>query len=198
MRGLAPGFADPVRDAQATFRALLDAMARPGTIVVPRAPPAPPPPLPPAMAAVALALLDADTPLWLDAEADGGEAAAWLRFHCGCRLTPQPDEAAFVFVTYADRMPPHARLRAGTDEYPDTAATLVVSVGALGSGEALVLSGPGIDGTATLRVGGLPAGFVAERSANHRLFPRGVDAILVAGERLAALPRSTALLRQEG
>jgi alpha-D-ribose 1-methylphosphonate 5-triphosphate synthase subunit PhnH len=196
MRGLSPGFAAPVRDSQAAFRALLDAMARPGTIVVPRAPPAPPSPLPPAMAAVALVLVDRDTPLWIDAGQDGGEAVEWIRFHCGCRLVPQPEEAAFVFVTCPQRMPAHARLRAGTDEYPDTSATLVVSVDALGSGEVLRLTGPGIDGATTLRVGGLPDRFVAERAENHRLFPRGVDAILVAGERLAALPRSTAVVRQ--
>jgi len=195
MTGLGAGFASPVRDAQAAFRCLLDAMARPGSIVVPRAPAAPPAPLPPAMAAVALTLLDADTPLWLD---DGADAArAWLRFHCGCRLVADPGEAAFVFVTDGGRMPEHARLRAGSDEYPDTSATLVVAVEALGSGEPLTLAGPGIDGAAELRVAGLPDRFVAERATNHGLFPRGVDAMLVAGVRLAALPRSTALMHRE-
>jgi alpha-D-ribose 1-methylphosphonate 5-triphosphate synthase subunit PhnH len=197
MSGLAPGFAAPVRDAQAAFRALLDAMARPGTIVTPRAPAAPPALLPPAMAAVALTLLDADTPLWLDAATDDGAASAWLRFHCGCRLVAEAEQAAFLFVTTAERMPPHASLRAGTDEYPDTAATMVIAVDALGQGEALALSGPGIDGDAVLRVAGLPRRFVAERAANRRLFPCGIDAILVAGGQLAALPRSTAISLRE-
>lgn len=197
MRGLAPGFSTPVRDAQAAFRALLEAMARPGTIVVPRAPPAPPPPLPAAMAAVALTLLDADTPLWFDSASDSPDASDWLRFHCGCRIVPQPDHAAFLFVTSAERMPAHARLMSGSDEYPDTSATVVVRVEALGRGEELVLSGPGILGETTLRVTGLPPRFVAEREANLRLMPRGVDAILVAGDSLVALPRSTAILRGE-
>ena len=33
-------------------------------------------------------------------------------------------------------------------------------------------------------------GFVQEWAANHAMFPRGVDLILCAGNRLAALPRS--------
>ena len=191
MTGLAAGFASPVRDAQRAFRSLLEALARPGSIVVPCAPPTPPAPLPPAMAAVALTLLDGDTPLWLD---DGGaEARAWLRFHCGCRLVDDPGEASFVFVTAASQTPPHARLRAGSDEYPDRSAILVLAVQALGEGEAFALSGPGIDGTRELRAAGVPARFVADRAENHRLFPRGVDTLLVAGARLVALPRSTSL-----
>lgn len=192
MSRLSPGFAAPVRDAQAAFRALLEAMARPGTIVTPGSPPSPP--LPPAMAALALTLLDADTPVWLDGVETQADALAWLRFHCGCRIVSDAAEAAFVLVTEAARMPPHAGLDAGSDEYPDRAATLVLAVDALGRGETLRLSGPGIDGTATLRVAGLPGRFLPEREANRRLFPRGVDCVLVAGDSLAALPRGTAIL----
>jgi alpha-D-ribose 1-methylphosphonate 5-triphosphate synthase subunit PhnH len=190
---LALGFASPVRDAQAAFRAVLAAMAEPGRIVTPAAPAAPPSPLPAAMAAVALTLVDADTPLWLDAAARAGEAPSWLRFHCGCRIVADPAEASFAFCTESAAMPPMHCFATGTDEYPDGGATLVVAVHALGAGPALALSGPGIAGTTSLRVAGLPPGFVADRAANHRLFPRGVDTILVAGGMLAALPRSTAV-----
>ncbi|MBD0275911.1 MAG: phosphonate C-P lyase system protein PhnH, partial [Acetobacteraceae bacterium] len=65
---LVPGFGDPVRDAQAVFRAVMDALARPGP---PRALPAglprPPGPLAPELGAIALALADHEAPLWLDA-----------------------------------------------------------------------------------------------------------------------------------
>ncbi len=51
---LAPGFADPVHDAQATFRAVMDALARPG-LPRPLTPGlTPPAPLTPELAAVAL------------------------------------------------------------------------------------------------------------------------------------------------
>ncbi len=84
MSVLHSGFADPVRDAQACFRAVLDAMARPGTVRAVEAPAAPPPPLDRATAAVLLTLADADTPVWLD---DGAAVAgAWVGFHCGAPL----------------------------------------------------------------------------------------------------------------
>ena len=64
-----PGFTDPVTDAQATFRAVLDAMARPGTIHSAGECLAAPAPLDRATAAVLLTLVDHETPLWLDANA---------------------------------------------------------------------------------------------------------------------------------
>ncbi len=41
-----------------------------------------------------------------------------------------------------------------------------------------------------LHVDGLPADFIAQWAANHALYPRGVDMVLCAGDRLCALPRS--------
>ena len=63
---MTPGFAEPVLGAQSSFRAMLHALSHPGRIVeLPDVPQAPAP-LGPAMAALALALCDADTPLWHD------------------------------------------------------------------------------------------------------------------------------------
>jgi alpha-D-ribose 1-methylphosphonate 5-triphosphate synthase subunit PhnH len=187
---LSPGFVDPVREAQGCFRALLEATARPGTIVR-LAFPAPPPPLPAAMAALALTLIDADTPVWLDPAAASGSALAWLRFHCGCRIVARLEEAAFALVAGPAAMEALGQLPAGTDEYPDRGATAVIAIAGFDAGEPLHLSGPGIAGEVTLRVSGLPAGFVAARAANHVLFPRGIDHVLVAGDRAVSLPRST-------
>ncbi|MBL8584289.1 MAG: phosphonate C-P lyase system protein PhnH, partial [Rhizobiaceae bacterium] len=52
------GFAQPVFDAQAVFRAVMDAMARPGSVHAIGERATPPSPLLPATAAVALALCD--------------------------------------------------------------------------------------------------------------------------------------------
>ena len=79
-----PGFADPVEEAQATFRAVLDAMARPGTLHRAGERLAPPVPLDQAAAAVLLTLVDNETPLWLDAAA--AAARDWLAFHCGATV----------------------------------------------------------------------------------------------------------------
>ncbi len=81
----------------------------------------------------------------------------------------------------------------GTDEEPESSATLILQVAALGEGRRLVLSGPGLEGEAALFVAGLPDGFVAEWAANRRRFPRGVDVILCAGDQLAALPRTVGI-----
>lgn len=179
-----PGFADPVRDSQACFRAVLDAMARPGTLHRVGAPAEPPPPLHRATAAVLLTLADNDTPLWLDA---GAEAAApWIAFHCGA------PPVALADATIAAALSPVAlaALAAGSDDAPEDGATLVLQVPALGDGPAFRLSGPGLAAPATLSVAGLPDGFAAEWAANRARFPRGVDLVLCSGDRIAALPRT--------
>jgi len=176
-----PGFADPVLDAQAGFRAVLEAMSRPGRIEAIVPPPEVPPGLSPAAAAMLLALVDAATPLRLAA---GAEAEAWVRFHCGCPLVR--DGAAFVLDQSASLL----ALEAGTEEEPERGATLILEVAALEEGAGWRLAGPGIRDEHRLRVAGAPSGFLADWARNRARFPRGVDAILCAGNRIAALPRT--------
>ncbi len=196
----AAGFADPVRDTQAAFRALMDAMARPGTRQVLPAATAPGP-LGAGSAAVALTLLDADTALWCDHPLRTPEVEGWLRFRTGAPLVTDPAEADFLLVSHAAAVPPLAGLRRGLPAYPDRSATVIVDVGTLadaltgaghpGGGRRLDLTGPGIDGSATLTVGALPPRFADQWAANVAGFPLGVDLILVAGAYVAALPRTT-------
>lgn len=191
--GLLPGLPDPVLDSQRVFRAVLDAMAQPGTIHDLTLPLAPPPPLAAATAAICLALLDFETPLWLDPAADTAAVAGYLRFHCGCPLAASRDDAAFAVIAAPAAMAPLAAFPSGSDQYPDRSATLVVQVPCLSGGEAWRLAGPGIPGQRGLAPAGLPAGFRAWLGANHALFPRGIDLIFTCGTALAALPRSTRL-----
>lgn len=181
------GFADPIRDSQVCFRAVLDAMARPGQVHVIAAAMDPPPGLDPATAAVLLTLADADTPLWLDAAATG--ARDWAAFHCGAPPAA-PEAAALALALGPLRLTGFAT---GTDDAPEQGATLILQVAAMGRGAALMLSGPGLAEPAGLLIEGLPDGFVADWAANRALFPRGVDVILCAGDRVAALPRTVAL-----
>jgi alpha-D-ribose 1-methylphosphonate 5-triphosphate synthase subunit PhnH len=187
MSTLTPGFADPVLDAQACFRALLDAMSRPGRVQRAGAGLVPPAPLMPAAAAVLLALADATTPIAQDA---GTDAEAWLRFHCGAPFVP-PADAAFVLAAGAP--PGLATLNAGTEEEPERGATIIIQVPVLEEGRGWRLTGPGIEHEHRLHAEGMPAGFIAEWAANRALFPRGVDVVLCAGDRLAALPRTVAI-----
>jgi alpha-D-ribose 1-methylphosphonate 5-triphosphate synthase subunit PhnH len=184
-----PSFTDPVLDSQRAFRAVLDAMAHPGRIVTATAPGAPPP-LGSAAAAVCLTLLDFDTPLWLDAAAANAGVVDYLRFHCGMALVEAPGTARFVLIADATRIPSLDDLEAGTDERPDLSATVVLQVARLSRGRGPRLTGPGIESEARLEVAGAPQ-LWAMASANAARFPRGVDFILCAGDRLAALPRTT-------
>jgi alpha-D-ribose 1-methylphosphonate 5-triphosphate synthase subunit PhnH len=183
-----PGFADPVHDAQTTFRAVLDAMAHPGRICPVGAGLDPPRPLHPASAAVALTLIDQETPLFLDAAMDC--TAAWFGFHAGAPIVSDPARAHFVLVS---SLPDLTTLRMGSDEAPEASATLILQLAALGDGKAYRLDGPGLRQPTSLLAAGLPETFVGSWRRNHALFPRGVDIVLCAGDKLAALPRSVSV-----
>lgn len=187
------GFGQPVFEAQATFRLLMDAMARPGSIRRVEADVAAPGLSGPAQAALALALCDASTPVWC--LRTPSELGAWFAFHTGAPLTKIPSEAAFAFLNQSEAMPDELPL--GTQDYPDRSATLIIEVRRLGEGEHFRLAGPGINGHRDLAVDGLPEGFVAFRAANRALFPRGVDVVLTAGRDFVGLPRSTHFLPSE-
>lgn len=183
-----PGFAEPVADAQTTFRAVLDAMARPGTIHQVGANLSPPAPLDPATAAVLLTLTDNETPLWLDERAT--KAREWLAFHCGAVTSQQPAEAEFALAL---ALPELAAFSSGTDEAPESSTTLIVQLAALGSGTRYRLAGPGLREPILFAATGLPANFPAMWQSNHALFPRGVDLVLCAGTTVTALPRSVSV-----
>lgn len=188
-------FADPVQGAQLVFRALLEAMSRPGRVqTLPAAvlaalePPSPER----GQFALLLALLDAQTSVWLDPHSAAPAMQALLRFHTGVQVVEHAAAAAFA-VTRAS--PASAALWAtladGSDEAPQAGATLIIELPSLDTGPALVLRGPGIQSTQALRAGGLDDAFWAARSALAPRFPRGIDLVLTCGDRIAALPRST-------
>lgn len=187
-----PGFADPVFDAQSVFRALLDAMSRPGSIVdLPVAPEAPAPLLASA-AALCLSLVDVDTPLWLDpALAESEAVKALLRFQCGCPITQDPAQAAFAVAADPQGLPPLDAFAQGSHAYPDRSTTLILQVSALTDGSGITLRGPGIENSRSLAVQDLAPAFWEQAKTNHARFPCGVDVVFAAPSQIAALPRST-------
>lgn len=193
---LAAGFAEPGLDGQRAFRAMMDALARPGTIQPLRADLAPPAPLTPELAAVALTLADHEAPLWLDPPLAGAPAVAdYLRFHSGAAIVADPAEAAFALVSDPAACPPFEAFALGTPEYPDRSTTIVLAVTELTSESGLLLRGPGIADRAQLRARPLPADIGARLERNRALFPRGVDCLLVAPGCVAGLPRSTEVVK---
>jgi alpha-D-ribose 1-methylphosphonate 5-triphosphate synthase subunit PhnH len=194
---LAPGFDDPVHQGQQAYRAVLDALARPGRIECLPGLPERVPGLGPASAAIALTLVDFETPVWLDAAS--AEAAAFLRFHCGCAIVDDPRRAHFAFARGFDNLPSLDSFALGSDDAPQDSTTLIVEVEDLFTDGPLVLSGPGIERQHRLGVAGFDTDRIAERVAMAELFPRGLDVFLTCGQRVAGLPRTTRIhsLRSE-
>lgn len=196
------GFADPVFDSQRVFRTVLDALAHPGSVYEVTALAPAPAPLALASAAYSfcLALLDFETPLWLQPGLPAGQQqsiARHLRFHCGCPVVAEPRQARFALIHNAAAMPPLAAFHQGEIDYPDRSATLIVQVAGLDvdcgadPAAAVKLRGPGIRTLTPLAADGLATNFWTEWRDNAALFPCGVDLILVAGNRIAGLPRTT-------
>jgi alpha-D-ribose 1-methylphosphonate 5-triphosphate synthase subunit PhnH len=196
---LAAGFTDPVHDAQGCFRALMDAMARPGS----RQPIAagsltPPEPLTPAAAAIALTLFDYDTPVWLDRPLMASAAVrAFLRFHTGAPIVSEPVDAAFALVSMPETMIPLAAFNQGSAEYPDSSTTVIFTAQAFGGPAAVRLTGPGIKDSAGFAAGPVPPMFWDQVAANADQFPRGIDLIFAGRCEAAALPRSTRITPEE-
>jgi alpha-D-ribose 1-methylphosphonate 5-triphosphate synthase subunit PhnH len=170
---------------QQAFRAILDALAHP-TRPFPISGPAVP--FSRALAAVALTLCDEDTPVHLDPAFDSA-VAAWFAFYTGAPVIAGPAEAAFLF---ARELPALDSLRAGTHEQPHQSATVVLEVGG-GQGRRLRATGPGIDGHADFDAPWAPADFVDRWRRNTARFPIGVDLLLVEGDQIRGLPRTTML-----
>lgn len=184
---LSAGFADPPQQAARAFRAALEAMARPGSLhALP--PTAPPAGISPAAAALLLALVDAETPLWMAPRLRSGPVPAWVRFHTNAPPAERA-AAAFALGRWEDLLPLED-WPAGTPANPERSTTLLVEVEALEGGPELVLSGPGIAGTRRFAPM-LPPGAVLALGANAARFPLGIDLCLLAGTQMAALPRTT-------
>lgn len=175
------GFATPPQDAAVAFRAVMNAMAQPGTIyqVAGAVPPAP---VSIAAGVTLLTLCDPETPLFLGAGHDSPALRDWITFHCAAPLVGA-DQAQFALGVWGDL--PLVDFALGTAEYPDRSATLIVEVPELVN-QGTTLRGPGIKDQAQLS---LPD--MAAFQRNNALFPLGLDFIFTCGDRLAALPRST-------
>jgi alpha-D-ribose 1-methylphosphonate 5-triphosphate synthase subunit PhnH len=190
LAGVGPGFADAGAESQAAFRHALAALSRPGSVLEFCASAEAPAGVHAAANALLLALLDQDTRLWLSPGASGA-AGGYLRFHTGCVLVGDPALADFALAVAPAELPPLATFNAGSAEYPDRSATVIVQLDGLSAGSGWRLSGPGIRGEAKLQITGLGSDFLAQWRQNEKRFPQGVDLFLVHGTRLCGLPRTT-------
>lgn len=179
---------------QQTFRALLTAMSRPGTVFqLPEETGAAP------LQLIAEALVDHE--VTFAALPDTPEITDAVLRQTGSRIDA-PEEADYVFCQAHTLAEAIERCKEGTPEYPDASATVVCEVedladDATGEG-AMVLSGPGIRGEARVRVAGLTPEAKKAFQEKNAWPPLGADLVLVERSgRLVCLSRYTKL-REEG
>ena len=191
---LPAGFADKVLSAQSTFRSVMDAMARPGSVQRIAAVSCAPSQMMRGTAAIALTLFDHDTPVWLDPAMSGtSDVTKWLKFHTGAPVIADSQVCSFALIGDAAALPALDRFAFGSNEYPDRSTMLILQVESLTEGSHFELRGPGIDGVAVLQAKIQPADLFERLAINAALFPRGFDVVLVADDAIVAIPRTTRL-----
>lgn len=176
------GFDRPSVQSAHAFRAILDVMARPGTIAEISGA-TPPAPMSAAAGTVILTLCDTTTPIYLAGAHDCAELREWITFHCGAPIV-SAEQAVFALGDW-NSLHPCSRFTVGLPDYPDRAATLIVEMAQLHS-SGVALRGPGIETVAHLNLPETKA-----FAANAAQFPLGFDCLFTAGAQIAGLPRST-------
>jgi len=191
------GFRDPVLGSQSMFRAIRNALSRPGTVVaIPEVGVEGSGQVSHDVLAILLTLCDQDTPVWLDADLRGSHVARWLAFHGNCPVTDDPAKASFGLLRGRSDDPALSDFAQGDPRYPDRSTTLIILADALCGGDKLMLEGPGIETQIRIAPVGLPHGFVEAARNNHTLYPLGLDFLLVAGHAMSGLPRTTRIMME--
>jgi alpha-D-ribose 1-methylphosphonate 5-triphosphate synthase subunit PhnH len=196
---LPAGFVDKVLSAQSTFRSVMDAMARPGSVQRIAAVAGTPGTMMRGTAAIALTLFDHDTPVWLDKHMSATpDVARWLKFHTSAPVIADSSISSFALIGDPQNLPALECFAFGSNEYPDRSTTLILQVESLTQGSAIELRGPGIDGAAILRVSTQPQDLFERLAINASLFPRGIDVVLVDDDAIVAILRTTRLAARGG
>jgi alpha-D-ribose 1-methylphosphonate 5-triphosphate synthase subunit PhnH len=115
-----------------------------------------------------------------------------LACHTSSRQASSED-ADYIIVRNGTTRGKLAGFKRGSLEYPDTGATVIYLVEALSEAkDGIILSGPGVKGTASLQITGLdPDELQLLREVNSE-FPLGVDAIFLdRSGKIACIPRSS-------
>ncbi len=180
---------------QRTFRLLIEALARPGTLQSLSDPmPDVPPGVDPYIASVAVTLLDHEV-RFATSGPTAAPLTAYIARRTGARPAP-PEEAGFLFACGHDADSPLERLPVGSLEFPEHGATVVLTVERLfaqgGDGAStMAVEGPGIPTVARVHARGLAPAIIEAFIDMNREYPEGIDAFLVDPDgRLVGLPRT--------
>jgi phosphonate C-P lyase system protein PhnH len=168
---------------QQTFRLLMQAMSRPGTIhqleqMEHRMP----------YISVLLTLLDHEVTF---AVVGMGIDCEHITMATGARKAPV-EEADYVIIDGGDSAGAVIRAKRGDFRYPEEGATLIYHVKSLqGSDTGVCLMGPGILRQQHIVMDGLSSHEVADIATANAGFPTGIDCIFVDdAARVTAVPRS--------
>lgn len=183
-------------DSSRNFRAILDAMAKPGHAVPfdPRVDA--PAPLLAGAATIVQTLCDFQSPIWLAPEFATGDISRFIKFHTGAPIIEDLALASFGIVQASATMPSLSLFSQGTHEYPDRSTTLIMQVDSF-TRNSVVLSGPGLKEPVSFGAHGLDPDFWQLMITNNQQYPLGVDVIFVSASAIACCPRSTRIQLKE-
>jgi alpha-D-ribose 1-methylphosphonate 5-triphosphate synthase subunit PhnH len=193
---------DDVFDSQTTFRALLEAMSRPGRVA--QAPvlryAGAPVGMTPHVMTVLKSLCDHRVVFSVAGSELRREWEGYLAMNCASPFS-SPDKADYVLFDGMEYDDAFGALRIGSLEFPEASATAILSVSRLATeaGQTeracqLRFSGPGVKGIACIHVTGLHRRYPEERCRATGQFPLGIDLLLVDAEaRIVGVPRTTHL-----
>lgn len=189
MTGNTPVLSGAALRSQAVFRVVLDSMARPGKVNS----------LPTmesdgpygGILAVLESLVDHEVTYWVSAALEevivpaletrtrGRKSSTWK-----ADFVVADGDGAFQAIVSAN---------AGTIEYPDKGATIVIMCQSLSEGPVrLCLEGPGVDGSRALSVASVPWDAFQALMERNQDFPLGLDTVLVSTDgAIACIPRSS-------
>lgn len=177
---------DPVHDTRECFRALVDAMSRPGVVAES--------PTEPADHAVLATLVDHEVSCFTP-----DETIRTALENEGRLADAEPAQASIVHAPNPGGCPVRDLTR-GTLKEPSDGATVVYRVEDLaqepetGQTETtLVLSGPGVPGQRRLGIDGFAPADAQALADAQSSYPRGIDAVLTTEQEIAAIPRSVDL-----
>ncbi len=94
-------------------------------------------------------------------------------------------------MTAPEQTPDMTALNPGSEQFPESGATLIIKAARISTTSGGALTGPGVRETRKLDVAGAPGRFWRQRREMTTVFPLEVDVIFTAGREFCALPRTT-------
>lgn len=193
---------DHLFESQTQYRTLLDAMAKPGTIIKLESDIQPPTGIHTASALVGFILMNSDVTFHV-AHIEMSELNTY--FIVNTSSSPaEADTADFIYISGAqENKETIARAKWGEPEYPELGAFVIIDVDhiaaeAFPKGKKITLSGPGVLDHKTIYIDNLNDVLLSAIQEKNIEFPLGIDVIIAdrAGH-VVCIPRSNKINHQE-